>query len=212
MIIILGGSGYVGQEYQKLLIDKGIPYKSLKRSEVDYTNPAILTDVLRVTKAQFLINAAGYTGKPNVDACEINKSECLDGNASLPGRIAQACASAGIPWGHISSGCIYTGARNDSSGFTETDPPNFTFRQNNCSFYSGTKALGEEVLTSSPNIYIYGVYASHSITVRIREITSLSLCGMSVYWTLPTPFHNCESSFQHPGSAGKNERRLALIT
>ena len=83
MIIILGGSGYVGQEYQKLLIDKGIPYRSLKRSEVDYTNPAILTEALRVTKAQFLINAAGYTGKPNVDACEINKSECLDGNATI---------------------------------------------------------------------------------------------------------------------------------
>lgn len=155
MIIILGGSGYVGQEYRKFLTEKGIQYCSFKRSEIDYTNPKTLTEALRVTKAQFLINAAGYTGKPNVDACEINKSECIDGNASLPGRIAQACAYAGIPWGHISSGCIYTGARDDGSGFTETDSPNFTFRQNNCSFYSGTKALGEEVLTSTPNIYIW---------------------------------------------------------
>ena len=30
-------------------------------------------------------------------------------------------------------------------GFTETDPPNFTFRDPPCSFYSGTKALGEEM-------------------------------------------------------------------
>ncbi len=41
-----------------------------------------------------------------------------------------------------------TGSRPDGSGFTEEDAPNFTFRQNNCSFYSRTKALGEEVLTS----------------------------------------------------------------
>ena len=155
MILILGGSGYIGQAYQKFFNDNRIQYLSLKRSDVDYTNPAILTETLRVTKTQFLINAAGYTGKPNVDACEINKSECLTGNASLPGQIAQACAAAGVPWGHVSSGCIYTGSRPDGSGFTETDPPNFTFRQNNCSFYSGTKALGEEVLISAPNIYIW---------------------------------------------------------
>ncbi len=31
------------------------------------------------------------------------------------------------------------------------------FRQNNCSFYSGTKALGEEVLANYPNVYIWRV-------------------------------------------------------
>ena len=155
MILILGGSGYIGQAYQKFFNDNRIQYLSLKRTDVDYTNPAILTEALRATKTEFLINAAGYTGKPNVDACEINKSECLNGNASLPGQIAQACAAAGVPWGHVSSGCIYTGSRPDGSGFTETDPPNFTFRQNNCSFYSGTKALGEEVLIGAYNVYIW---------------------------------------------------------
>lgn len=155
MILILGGSGYIGQAYQKFFNDNRIQYLSLKRTDVDYTNPAILTEALRATKTEFLINAAGYTGKPNVDACEINKSECLNGNASLPGQIAHACAAAGVPWGHVSSGCIYTGSRPDGSGFTETDPPNFTFRQNNCSFYSGTKALGEEVLIGAHNVYIW---------------------------------------------------------
>ena len=48
-------------------------------------------------------------------------------------------------------------SRPDGSGFTEEDAPNFTFRQNNCSFYSGTKALGEEVLASYPNVYIWRV-------------------------------------------------------
>ena len=38
---------------------------------------------------------------------------------------------------------------------TEEDPPNFTFRQNNCSFYSGTKALGEEILDKYNNVYIW---------------------------------------------------------
>lgn len=155
MIYLLGGSGYVGQAYQALLSRKRIPFRSLRRAELDYTNPATLTAALTSERPEFLINAAGYTGKPNVDACELHKTECLFGNAVLPGLIAQACNAAGVPWGHVSSGCIYTGARPDGSGFTEADAPNFTFRQNNCSFYSGSKALGEEVLAGVPNVYIW---------------------------------------------------------
>ncbi|MBI2498480.1 MAG: sugar nucleotide-binding protein [Opitutae bacterium] len=155
MIFLLGGSGYVGSAYQALLTRKGLPFRNVRRAEIDYTNRATLTELLRREQPHFLINAAGYTGKPNVDACELHKSECLQGNAALPGTIAQACADTGVPWGHVSSGCIYTGARPDGSGFTETDTPNFTFRTNNCSFYSGTKGLGEEMLAGAPNAFIW---------------------------------------------------------
>jgi dTDP-4-dehydrorhamnose reductase len=155
MIYLLGGSGYVGHAYQALLTRKGIPFRNLRRAEVDYTNPAVLTAALKAHRPDFLINAAGYTGKPNVDACELHKTDCLFGNGVLPGLVAQACNAAGVPWGHVSSGCIFTGARPDGSGFTETDAPNFTFRQNNCSFYSGTKALGEEAIAGEPNIYVW---------------------------------------------------------
>ncbi len=155
MIYLLGGSGYVGSAYQALLQRKGLAFRNLKRADFDYSNEAALTELLRREKPAFLINAAGYTGKPNVDACELHKSECLMGNGVLPGIIANACTAAGVPWGHVSSGCIYTGARPDGSGFTELDPPNFTFRTNNCSFYSGTKALGEEVLAGRPDVYIW---------------------------------------------------------
>lgn len=155
MIYLLGGSGYVGHAYQQLLAGRGIAVKNLRRAALDYTDVATLTAALKKDRPEFLINAAGYTGKPNVDACELHKADCLFGNAVLPGRVAEACEAAGIPWGHVSSGCIYTGARSDGSGFTEEDAPNFTFRQDHCSFYSGTKALGEEVLAGRPHLYVW---------------------------------------------------------
>jgi dTDP-4-dehydrorhamnose reductase len=155
MIYLLGGSGYLGRAYQRFFLKKGIRFKSLRRSDIDYTNEQRLIEALRSDKPDFLINAAGYTGKPNLDACELHKGECLFGNTVLPGIIARACETVGIPWGHLSSGCIYKGSRPDGSGFTEEDPPNFTFRQNNCSFYSGCKALGEEILSSFSNVYIW---------------------------------------------------------
>jgi dTDP-4-dehydrorhamnose reductase len=128
-----------------------------------------------------VINAAGYTGKPNVDACEAARSETLLGNTILPITVAHACEALGICWGNISSGCIYAGAKIFENGacrveknlmrpdikllreknpavvrgFTEDDEPNFSFRQPPCSFYSGTKALAEEALASSSNGYIW---------------------------------------------------------
>jgi dTDP-4-dehydrorhamnose reductase len=155
MIYLLGGSGYVGQAYQALLRRRAIPFRSLSRSEVDYTDRDRLAAALRQGRPEFLINAAGYTGKPNVDACEVHKAECLLGNAVLPGVVADACEAAGVPWGHVSSGCIFSGDGPGRNGFTEADEPNFTFRTNHCSFYSGTKALGEEVLAGRPSVFVW---------------------------------------------------------
>lgn len=155
MIYLLGGTGYVGQAYQALLRGKGIPFRNLSRADLDYSQPKLLIEALKRDKPAFLINSAGYTGKPNVDACELQKAECLFGNAVLPGRIAEACEAAGVPWGHVSSGCIYSGCRADGKGFTEEDEPNFSFRRGPCSFYSGTKALGEEVLAGAKDAYVW---------------------------------------------------------
>src|SRR5580698_6467686 len=155
MIYLLGGSGYVGGAYQALFRLRGVPYRSLSRAEVDYTDGSALRAVLLRDKPEFLVNAAGYTGKPNVDACELHKAECLLGNAVLPGIVAQACEEAGVPWGHVSSGCIYSGDGPGPKGFTELDTPNFTFRAGPCSFYSGTKGLGEEVLAGRPSLYVW---------------------------------------------------------
>ena len=127
MIVLLGGTGYMGRQFVTALEQQGWPFVAPSRAEIDYTQFGPLMEFLKQTKPEFLINAAGYTGKPNVDACELHRHECLLGNAVLPGIVAEACAGAGVPWGHVSSGCIFTGALPDGDGFTENDAPNFTF-------------------------------------------------------------------------------------
>jgi dTDP-4-dehydrorhamnose reductase len=155
MILILGGNGYVGAAMQKSCQRAALPFAVVSRREVDYATPAVLRAFLMDRRPDFIINAAGFTGRPNVDACELHKADCLAGNAVLPGTIRGVCEDLEIPWGHVSSGCIFTGSRPDGSGFSEDDPPNFSFRQDNCSFYSGTKALGEEVLADAEQCYIW---------------------------------------------------------
>jgi dTDP-4-dehydrorhamnose reductase len=181
MILLLGASGYIGQAFTQELGRRGLDFKKVSRTETDYTRFDPLWKLLRGLQPAFVINCAGYTGKPNVDACESAKADTLAGNTLLPQTIAHACAATGVPWGHVSSGCIYTGAkiaepglarvekdftrpelqglveknRAAIHGFTEVDEPNFSFRSPPCSFYSGTKALAEEAIAGVGQSYVW---------------------------------------------------------
>ena len=154
-IALLGAGGLVGSIFASQIQSRGHRLSVISRQDCDlYVHSELQKRLIRIGP-DILINCAGYTGKPNVDACETDKANCLAGNAVLPGVIAEACDKIGITWGHVSSGCIFTGKRVDGAGFSEQDPPNFSFRQNNCSFYSGTKALGEEILADVDRCYIW---------------------------------------------------------
>lgn len=146
MIVLIGSTGYVGTAFHRLLESKGIKFATLSGRQIANGSQQEFSDALKGLGARFLINCAGYTGKPNVDACELDKGNCLDGNAVLPGLIRDVCSDLSIGWGHVSSGCIFGGERPGGGGWIENDAPNFSFRKPPCSFYSGTKALGEEVL------------------------------------------------------------------
>lgn len=176
MITLLGATGYVGRKFVAALEKSEFSFEALSRADLDYTQPALLEAYLQGKRPEFVINAAGYTGKPNVDACEFDKANCLNGNAVLPGMLVDVCRRLEIPWGHVSSGCIFTGKRSDGKGFRETDVPNFTFRQNNCSFYSGTKALGEEAVG-------YGLDATGEQWIPTRPETGY-------IWRLRIPFNH----------------------
>jgi UDP-glucose 4,6-dehydratase len=193
MIVVLGATGYVGGALIRVLERRRWPFVALTRREHNYTDFAWLVEYLRRQRPAFLIHAAGYTGKPNVDACEAAHADTLQGNTLLPVTVSHACAATGVPWGHVSSGCIYSGAiigEGDARrveadltkpelralvaehpeqvhGFRESDEPNFSFRHPPCSFYSGTKALAEEALADDKQVYL---------------------------WRLRIPFHHVDSS------------------
>jgi dTDP-4-dehydrorhamnose reductase len=182
MIWILGASGYIGEAFVSEAKKRKIDYRPVSRGDIDYTNFRTFLAALKKEKPDFVVNAAGFTGKPNVDACENQKGETVAGNVTLAQTVASGCDVAGVQLGFVSSGCIYTGAKvrrecgtwavEDNlteplvsellskrservAGFSESDEPNFCFAHNNCSFYSGTKALAEEAMKGFPDFYVW---------------------------------------------------------
>ena len=152
MNLILGKNGYIAEAIINECENRGLDYVAWSRSEVNYTDlveleyhTTILGDNLNI------INCAGYIGKPNVDACELAKADCIEGNVVFPAMLAGFCHRKNHQLVHVSSGCIYGGYEKN---FTEEDVPNFDFQ--NGSFYSGTKALAEKLVQqNNPESYIF---------------------------------------------------------
>src|SRR5207302_1064217 len=114
-------TGYIGQAFAQALRERGQPFTALSRKQLDYTRYGLLLQFLREAKPAFVINAAGYTGKPNVDACEAAQADTLAGNTLFPQTVAHACLTTDTPWGHVSSGCIFSGAKVVAGGKTRVE-------------------------------------------------------------------------------------------
>jgi dTDP-4-dehydrorhamnose reductase len=139
-IVVLGGSGYIASKIKKYWTNEefNLIYFSLK--DVNYLDLYEFKKIIEESNAKYIINCYGYTGKPNVDSCEINKEDCHQRNVKDNLWIHE---NSPIPVITISSGCIY----NDDSGrvkYTEDDPHNFGRNNPTASFYSKSKSLFED--------------------------------------------------------------------
>ena len=159
--LVLGANGYVGKKFCSFLKEKKCHVIELSHDVMDYTCPKQFEEFIKFNKPRwnnhrvYVINCAGKTGRPNVDECEIKKADTIRLNVVLPVTLSDACMRHGFVFCHVSSGCIYTGTKNRV--FDETDAPNFCFNNKNHSFYSGSKALAEELLRNNPQCYIWRI-------------------------------------------------------
>lgn len=156
MILLFGGSGYVGQAIAEHLRATGQAFLAPTRQELNLTSREALAAWLgQVPKPEFAINAVGFTGRPNIDGTEVEKWRTLQENTVVPGVLAEVLGGAGIRWGHVSSGCIFNGARPDGSGFTEEDAPEFAIADARAGWYARTKWMAERLLADVPGVVIW---------------------------------------------------------
>ncbi|CAH9096114.1 unnamed protein product, partial [Cuscuta europaea] len=148
--LIYGRTGWIGGLLGKLCEKDGIAYEYGRGRLEDRSQ--LLGD-LRSIKPTHVFNAAGVTGRPNIDWCESHKTETIRANVTGVLTLADVCREHGLLLVNFATGCIfeYDAAHPQGSGmgFKEEDKPNFTG-----SFYSKTKAMVEELLTEYDNVCI----------------------------------------------------------
>jgi len=142
MSILILGKGFVGTHLSEYFKENNIQHTIYSQSELNYTDPKVLSSYLDKNKdgIDIVINCSGYTGVPNVDACEDNKELCYNYNVAYPMDVVSICNERQIQVIHIGSGCIYTGYEKE---YTEDDKPNFGIFSDDSSYYSKCKHIFE---------------------------------------------------------------------
>ncbi|CAN6344797.1 unnamed protein product [Urochloa humidicola] len=146
--LIYGRTGWIGGLLGKICEKQGIPYEYGKGRLQERSS--LILDIQTI-KPTHVFNAAGVTGRPNVDWCESHKPDTIRTNVVGTLTLADVCREHGLLMMNYATGCIfeYDAHHPEGSGvgFKEEDTPNFTG-----SFYSKTKAMVEELLKEYENV------------------------------------------------------------
>lgn len=148
--LIYGGArGWIGGKLVELL--RQDPGCEVVVGKARIEDRQAVTHELEEENPDRVINAAGLTGRPNVDWCEDHQQETIRANVLGALTVADVCALKNIHVTHIGTGCIYEYDEahpiGSGKGFTEEDTPNFKG-----SFYSFTKGMLDRLFYSYPGL------------------------------------------------------------
>lgn len=138
MNILVIGRGWVGK---KLFAEL-----SKREHNVDITSHEYAELIDEFANYDWIVNCAGVTGYPNVDACEKEKYKTILANAYYPVFLHKEATKAGAKFAHFSSGCVYQGKIEDVNA-----EPNYFG-----STYSVSKAVSDSYL-SRENCLVFRV-------------------------------------------------------
>ncbi|MEK7615197.1 MAG: sugar nucleotide-binding protein, partial [Patescibacteria group bacterium] len=142
MKILIFGNGYIGNRCHEAWSDSVL-------SPVKVTTKHDALDEIRKHQPDAVLNAAGVKGKPNVDWCEDNQVETIQGNTLMPLHLAEACQDAGVYLLHMGSGCIFYGdSPHADRAWKEEDFGNPS------AVYSRAKFAADLCLSTLPNVGI----------------------------------------------------------
>jgi nucleoside-diphosphate-sugar epimerase len=136
MKILVVGRGWTGKKMFGELMNR--------KHEVVICSHSTVFQEIASTHYDWVINCAGVTGSPNVDACELDKVGTIEANALFPIKLYHACEKQGnIKFAHFSSGCIYQGEITD----VNADPNYFG------SIYSLSKGISDLYLKDKALVF-----------------------------------------------------------
>jgi dTDP-4-dehydrorhamnose reductase len=117
-ILLLGGSGQVGQEFATLPLPDKVLVDTPNRATLDLQNAQDIEKIIAAAPWDAVINAAAYT---NVDRAETEEALASAINGAAPSTLATETGRRGIPFIHISSDYVFDGRK--GCPYVETDAP-----------------------------------------------------------------------------------------
>ena len=118
-ILITGRNGTLAQALARACRRRGLAHMLLGRPELEIDQPDSIARMLQEVQPWAVINCAGIVC---IDTAEADPELCRLVNGLAPGRLARACARAGVRFVQISSDQVFDGRR--QAPYAEGDPTN----------------------------------------------------------------------------------------
>jgi dTDP-4-dehydrorhamnose reductase len=116
-LLLLGGTGQVGEEFRALALPTDAEVVAPSRAELDLEDPHAIAQMIAAEPWSVVINAAAYT---DVDRAESEEPVSLAVNAEAPSRLAAETGCRGIPLIQISTDYVFDGRK--GAPYVEQDP------------------------------------------------------------------------------------------
>lgn len=116
-IFVVGRTGQVAQALAHAA-EPELKCGFFGRPDIDLMKPDTVLRALDAFKPDIVLNAAAYTA---VDKAEEESDVADTVNSHAPRRLAQWSDASGVPLIHMSTDCVFDGAK--STGYIETDTP-----------------------------------------------------------------------------------------
>ncbi|NPD13876.1 dTDP-4-dehydrorhamnose reductase [Xinfangfangia sp. D13-10-4-6] len=136
-VLVFGKTGQVATELARRMPADFQPV-FLGRDYADLSDPASCAAAILDGRTELVINAAAWTA---VDKAETEEAAAKVVNADAPAAMAGACAKAGIPFLHISTDYVFSGAGDQPFRPGDATGP--------LGAYGRTKLQGEEAVRAS---------------------------------------------------------------
>ena len=118
-ILLIGGTGLIGQEVQRLFLDQQIRCIAPGRDELNLENPESIDSCLKKYQPDVVVNCAGYNDPVKA---ENEPSRCFRINRDAMATLADACHRQQAILVYISTYRVFDGSKKEA--YTEKDIPN----------------------------------------------------------------------------------------
>jgi dTDP-4-dehydrorhamnose reductase len=138
-ILLIGADGQLGSDIATYYQNKSnVEFVPVTIRDMDITDPAQSTSIIKSCKPDVLINTAAYI---QVDQCEIEIETAFKVNTYTQKHLTSLCKDLNILYVFLSTDYVFDGIKN--SPYTEDDPPN------PINLYGVTKLAAEQIIRYS---------------------------------------------------------------
>ena len=187
-VLVTGATGTLGRAFARKCVVRGIPYRLLRRQDLDIADAASIAAALERWRPWAVINAAGFVRVDDAEADgDGDPTRCWRENAVGAQLLARACGAAGIALVNFSSDLVFDGTK--GTPYVESDAPQ------PLNAYGRAKRAAElAVLHHCPRSLVirtaafFGPWDPHNFVTRTLEAIrgGASVAAASDQWITPT--------------------------